>query len=491
MNDISHELRTPVTIAQGHLELLAAARSRSAIVIALDELGRIERIIARLLLLAKTGHATFLAPTEIDVEQFVEDIFVRWSEVAPRSWRLGPTFKGRSGRTKRSLRAAMDALVENAVKFTDVGDPVELRARSLDFGLVIDVIDGGPGIDPDKTERIFERFGRGDDARTRTAGGVGLGLAIVQAVAQVHGGSCRVASRPGHTVFSLRYSRTSSSSTSSRPRSSMSRRRSSTRAPGARSRGACALALVLVCRRARRSAGAEAIHGSPPRPQELSLCGAVAGSRRARSITRPSPPMTSRSRMTFTRMTYVVGMHTPWPSGIGKRCARGWGADLNACEMDLRCRLAGWGAWHLGRRRSGAVPAGPVVNGAAGRRARRLVGRRGSDCTGLRVARAGRTTSFSRVSAWPHRDRDVHRPALPQLLAPSRRTSSTSRSPSSRLPNGRRSSRSASIGGETVVPTSPTTASDGVSARSGAGRSAALGPRVGLARVRDRSPRDH
>ena len=94
LNDISHELRTPVTIAQGHLELLQRHDGDPAIAIALDELGRIERIIARLLLLAKTGHATFLAPTEIDVEQFLEDIFVRWSEVAPRSWRLGPIVHG-------------------------------------------------------------------------------------------------------------------------------------------------------------------------------------------------------------------------------------------------------------------------------------------------------------------------------------------------------------------------------------------------------------
>jgi two-component system, OmpR family, sensor kinase len=204
LNDISHELRTPVTIAQGHLELLQRQNRDPAIAIALDELGRIERIIARLLLLAKTGHATFLAPTQIDVEQFLEDIFVRWSEVAPRSWRLGPIVRGTVWADEEVLRAAMDALVENAVKFTEAADPIELRARLLDFGLVIDVIDGGPGIDPDKTERIFERFGRGDDARTRTNGGVGLGLAIVQAVAHVHGGSCVVASRPGYTVFSLR-----------------------------------------------------------------------------------------------------------------------------------------------------------------------------------------------------------------------------------------------------------------------------------------------
>jgi signal transduction histidine kinase len=205
LHDISHELRTPVTIAQGHLELLQrnGADSRE-IEIALDELGRIEGIIARLLLLAKAGHASFLEPSPIDSEQFLEDVFVRWADVAPRGWRLGPVAPGWVSADMDALRSALDALIENAVKYTEPQDSIELRTRVLDFGLVFDVIDSGPGIAPEKTGLIFDRFGRGDDARARATGGVGLGLAIVDAVAKAHGGLCTVQSRPGRTIFSLR-----------------------------------------------------------------------------------------------------------------------------------------------------------------------------------------------------------------------------------------------------------------------------------------------
>ena len=171
---------------------------------------------------------------------------MRWSEVAPRSWRLGPVVHGTVWGDEEVLRAAMDALVENAVKFTDVGEPIELRARMLDFGLVLDVIDGGPGIDPDKIERIFERFGRGDDARSRATGGVGLGLAIVRAVADVHGGSCVVASRPGRTVFSLRLPNFQRELERPHPSAAMCLRRDAMSYARPRSGGTFALALVLV-----------------------------------------------------------------------------------------------------------------------------------------------------------------------------------------------------------------------------------------------------
>ncbi len=81
---------------------------------------------------------------------------------------------------------------------------IELRSRVLDYGLVIEVADTGVGISPDAQERIFERFARGDDARTREAGGVGLGLSIVDAVAKAHDGSCTVTPGSRGTVFALR-----------------------------------------------------------------------------------------------------------------------------------------------------------------------------------------------------------------------------------------------------------------------------------------------
>src|ERR1043165_8804506 len=90
LHDVSHELRTPVTIARGHLEVLRRVDGEPAqeIDVALDELGRIEHIPARLLLLAKSKQPDFVVPTELELEPFLEDVFMRWSGVVPRSWQL-------------------------------------------------------------------------------------------------------------------------------------------------------------------------------------------------------------------------------------------------------------------------------------------------------------------------------------------------------------------------------------------------------------------
>jgi signal transduction histidine kinase len=205
VHDASHELRTPVTIARGHVELVAENSGASAeLDVALDELSRIDAIIGRLLLLASAGQPDFLQTEEIDLEGFLEDIFMRWSEVAPRAWRLGTLAQGRLLVDPDRLRAALDALLENAVKFTRERDAIELRA--VPHGsrhIVMEVRDEGCGVREEALERIFDRFARADAARTRSDGGVGLGLAIVDAIAKRHGGRCTVTSTPRGSVFAL------------------------------------------------------------------------------------------------------------------------------------------------------------------------------------------------------------------------------------------------------------------------------------------------
>jgi signal transduction histidine kinase len=204
LHDVSHELRTPVTIARGHLDLLRRAhRSEPEIDIALDELERLERILDRLLLLAKTERPDFVVADEIAVEPFLEDVFMRWSEVAPRAWRLGDIVPGVVLADREGLRIVLDALLENAVKYTDAGDAVELRAGCDQRTLRIQVADTGRGIPADALSSIFERFARADEARTRSGGGVGLGLAIVDAIAKAHGGGCIAVSSGEGSTFTL------------------------------------------------------------------------------------------------------------------------------------------------------------------------------------------------------------------------------------------------------------------------------------------------
>jgi signal transduction histidine kinase len=206
IHDASHELRTPVTIARGHLELLLSESGHSLEVeVALDELGRMDAIVGRLLVLAVANQPDFLQLHEIELEPLLEDVFIRWSDLAPRAWRLGPLATGRLLVDADRLRAGLDALLENAVKYSSPGAAIELRTRACEHGeVLIDVVDEGCGVPPEAMSRIFERFARADSARTRTTGGVGLGLAITDAIATAHGGSCSVATTGAGSIFSLR-----------------------------------------------------------------------------------------------------------------------------------------------------------------------------------------------------------------------------------------------------------------------------------------------
>jgi signal transduction histidine kinase len=207
LHDVSHELRTPVTIARGHLEVLRRLNGKPAqeIEVALDELGRIEHILERLLLLAKSKQPDFVMPEDVDVHAFLEDVFLRWSGTVPRGWHLGDVPAGTLRVDPEALRIALDALIENAVKYTEGPERIELSARRSRGDLVIELADEGQGLPPGESDRIFERFARADTARSRAEGGAGLGLAIVDAIAKAHGGNCLAESAGTGTVFSLRF----------------------------------------------------------------------------------------------------------------------------------------------------------------------------------------------------------------------------------------------------------------------------------------------
>jgi len=205
LHDVSHELRTPVTIARGHLEMLLfdEDESRPEIAIAVDELDRIAYIVDRLLLLAKAERPDFVAFSPVELEPFLEDVFMRWSDVAPRNWTLGAVPAGTLTADPHALRIALDALLDNAVVNTSIRNTIELSAEARGSELEIRVGDDGPGIPPEALDRIFERFARADSSRSRQRGGVGLGLAIVNAIARAHGGRCTVGSTGQGALFSL------------------------------------------------------------------------------------------------------------------------------------------------------------------------------------------------------------------------------------------------------------------------------------------------
>jgi len=200
LQDASHELGTPITVALGHAELIERATTDQAVAadarVVTGELARLRRLTSRLLLLASAGTPGFLRVAPVAADSLVLEALERWAHV-PRRWRLGHvaevTVLGDSDR----LTVALDALMENAVAHTEPGDRIEVSVRLEDGSAVIAVADSGCGIPPTDLDRIFDRFARAEPSRSREAGGFGLGLPIVQAIAEAHHGTVRVHSASG------------------------------------------------------------------------------------------------------------------------------------------------------------------------------------------------------------------------------------------------------------------------------------------------------
>ncbi len=208
LQDASHELGTPITIALGHAELIERAAADRAIAkdarVAVDELLRMRRLTSQMLLLASTDAPDFLHPVPLDVDEFLVDALARWSHV-PRRWSVGELAQTRVVADADRLTLAFDALIENAVNHTGEDGSIELGARLDGEDIVLTVRDTGDGIPPAEAERVFDRFTRVDSGRNRSAGGFGLGLAIVKAIAEAHGGSVRVESAVGAgSLFEVR-----------------------------------------------------------------------------------------------------------------------------------------------------------------------------------------------------------------------------------------------------------------------------------------------
>jgi two-component system OmpR family sensor kinase len=203
--DASHELRTPFAVLHGELELAGRpGRSReelsAAVASAAEEADRLTRITDDLLLLAKGDEDKLtLRPERTDIAALLAASAARAharAETAGVTCQVsaapGLTAVVDAGR----IRQAVDNLVDNALRFAPRGTQVELCAEVAGPSLVIEVRDSGPGFPPEFLPYAFERFRRPDQGRARSAGGAGLGLAIVQAIAAAHEGRAVAANRP-------------------------------------------------------------------------------------------------------------------------------------------------------------------------------------------------------------------------------------------------------------------------------------------------------
>jgi two-component system, OmpR family, sensor kinase len=201
--DASHELRTPLTSIRGYAELWRAGGLRDA-----DEVGEAMRrmeqearrmglLVDDLLLLARLDQGRPLETLPLAFDRLVDDAVRDARAVEPdRPIDLTAERVTVLGDDHR-LRQVVGNLLTNARLHTPPGTPVHVSLRTDGDRVRLEVADEGPGLTPDVAARVFERFYRGDPARTRARGGSGLGLSIVAAVAEAHGGRVGVDTAPG------------------------------------------------------------------------------------------------------------------------------------------------------------------------------------------------------------------------------------------------------------------------------------------------------
>lgn len=198
LKDASHELRTPITVIQGHLEMLSyqPTRQQETIALVMDELNRMNRLVNDLLLLAKAECPNFLKPKPEELDWLTEELYLKARSLANRDWRLESKGLSPVVVDRQRLTQAMMNLVENAVRHTQPGDSITLGSAVKEDYAYIWVRDSGEGIAPEDQERIFERFARATN-HDQEFEGSGLGLSIVKAIAQAHGGWIELKSRLG------------------------------------------------------------------------------------------------------------------------------------------------------------------------------------------------------------------------------------------------------------------------------------------------------
>jgi signal transduction histidine kinase len=194
LSDVSHQLRTPLTVARGHLEVLARqshadmTEVRDTVAVVVDELDHMRALVERLLLLGRALEPDFLQVERLDLRSFLSDLSESAQVLAPRDWVLAPVPDAELEVDVAKLRGALLNLVDNAVGATTPVDTIEVRAvqSPTDGSLTLSVEDSGPGIPDDQLPTVLARFGRMGSA---DRDGSGLGLAIVAAVAEAHGGT--------------------------------------------------------------------------------------------------------------------------------------------------------------------------------------------------------------------------------------------------------------------------------------------------------------
>ncbi|QRZ61042.1 histidine kinase dimerization/phospho-acceptor domain-containing protein [Rothia sp. ZJ932] len=215
LDDVSHELRTPITIVRGHLELMERTTQDQQATLDLvdDELERMGRIVGDLLLLAKSERPDFVRPQRTDVADLIISLESKVQAVGKHRWVISDIAEGEVNLDAQRVTQAMIQLAANAAQYSPENSVISLGTAYVDREgrkhLNLWVQDQGPGVDPNDAPHLFDRYrresSRNPNAIEKHALGAGIGLAIVQAIAESHDGSVWVATPDSEigSVFGL------------------------------------------------------------------------------------------------------------------------------------------------------------------------------------------------------------------------------------------------------------------------------------------------
>jgi PAS domain S-box-containing protein len=205
--NVSHELKTPLTSISGYAETLLAdapdaETTHRFLATIVENSRRMQRLVDDLLDLARIEGGTWQPHQELlDVRQVVGNV---WNELADRAHSAGVELEFQIEPGAETLKADSDALhqvltnlFENSLRYTARGGRILCRSRPVEGGISLSIIDNGSGIPLEHLPRIFERFYRADQSRSRAEGGTGLGLAIVKHLVEAHGGRVHAESERG------------------------------------------------------------------------------------------------------------------------------------------------------------------------------------------------------------------------------------------------------------------------------------------------------
>ena len=223
--DASHELRTPLAVVRGIGELgLAETRTpaeyKEAIGSMLEEVDRLTRVVDTLLRLSRGDAGTVrLSPEAVSLEELARDVTGSLSILAEerrQRFRITAQPDAVVQADRLVLRDALTNVVDNAIKYGPAGTVIDVRVEAASRLAMLTVTDEGPGIATQHRARIFDRFYRVDEGRSRGSGGTGLGLAIAKWAVEAHGGQIAYESNGGGSTFRISLPRATGTSMESR-----------------------------------------------------------------------------------------------------------------------------------------------------------------------------------------------------------------------------------------------------------------------------------